>query len=101
MAKDRIWKGNAPSPLSGWIRSLDLGVVDGAHWITYHRESYAGWINIKLIAPDGAPTKANYWLSWHPTQGRLSRVSDARILQENRSALHRALIDALRDNLRP
>ena len=92
----KTYKGNAKAEM-GWSFMGLVAHEDGATWILFGRQKSTGWTSLKLIAEERAPFKANYWLGWNGS--RLSKTRDEGLLLEGRPALHRALINKLREEL--
>jgi hypothetical protein len=45
------------------------------------------WRNLKLVILPGAPSKANYWLSWSRAERRLARGKDSALLAEHQPGI--------------
>ena len=57
----RLFAGNPPGD-----RWQQLGIVreDEHRFRVFARKAPTGWTDIKLVATDPTPLKANYWLGW-------------------------------------
>jgi hypothetical protein len=57
-------------------------------WMLYHRSTKVDskgntWVNLKLIHPERASGKANFWLAYSPTRGDFFLSRDMRTMDVN------------------
>ena len=96
----RFYYGNEPD--RGW-RNLISFTVDEVDWTVYTKmtDPERRWLSVKVAALRGAPTKANYWVSWDRDKKKLGgRTPDAGLLKRNRPELCERLVDLLVENHR-
>lgn len=70
----------------------------GTTWVLYLRtgEDGSDFVNYKLVANGQAPQKANYWLGWKVSEGRVCGNTSLTSLLEHRIDLLACVVDYLK-----
>lgn len=90
MKKVRMFKGNVPGDDFDYESSIEW---KGIQWDFYKRDGN-DYVNVKIIASESAPKKANFWISFHIFRGLLVINNDLKIIEgrkEMREELYRIL----------
>ncbi len=90
MTKARRFKGKHPKDVEPVVTLRD---GDGREWMLYRRPEHdaSGWQRYKLVAADRALHKANYPLSWSPTESRFADSANSQALDSYRGELFDAV----------
>lgn len=93
--KTRIYKGQIPDQSEGW-QFLSATKCDGITWEVYEKSQAHSdhWKTYKVIAPDGAPHKAAYWVARNSSTGQIGFARDIAIMRDKRPDLH-AKVEAI------
>ena len=84
----KLYVGNIPNG-DHWELDYELQDYDGESWFVYVGHTCDQWTNLKLVAIDPVPIKANYWFAWNGE--RFSQSTDYLLLKQHRPKLCEAL----------
>lgn len=90
----RRYQGNAPGDELGYTLTSDVYHGDVV-WLLYAKHGSDDWVNIKLVASEPIPTKANYWIGYNRVAKKFGSHRDYYLLKENRPELLIKVIDKL------
>lgn len=90
MKKDRIYRGVVPSEKDGWERVEKFECGDGIRWLVFRQAQPHSdeWVTLKMVAEDGAPKKASYWLTLNERTGQFGFARDYAMMREHRPSAH-------------
>jgi hypothetical protein len=95
----KLYKGKHPGEDGEFHAWKQIGLLEqeGVDWVIYERcqLNTQEWLDIRVVAKDGAPRKASYWMQWSLDKERFGRSRDAGVMVDNR----RGLYDAVREYL--